>query len=253
LRSRTRARAISYGIDAPADVRAEDVRFHGLASFFTIAAPTGRLEVTVPSPGRFSVYNALAATAVGRALEVPLETVRAALAGFRGVPGRMEIVDSGQPFQVVVDIASTPEALRRVLEVLRPLTPGRLIAVFGCAGERDRGRRFGIGRAAGELTDFVVLTNEDPRSEEPDAIVSDIAQGLAEAGRREGKDFVRVLDRRQALRYAFELAAAGDVVLLAGKGTEQSIVVGSDHIPWDERAVARELLSELYPQSKANP
>ena len=253
LRSRTMARAISYGIDAPADVRAEDVRFHGLASFFTIATPTGRLEVTVPSPGCFSVYNALAATAVGRALEVPLETVRAALAGFGGVPGRMEIVDAGQAFQVVVDIASTPEALRRVLEVLRPLTPGQLIAVFGCAGERDHGRRFGMGRAAGELTDFAVLTNEDPRSEEPDAIVSDIAQGLAEAGRREGEDFVRVLDRRRALRHAFERAAAGDVVLLAGKGTEQSIVVGIEHIPWDERAVARELLSELYPQSQAKP
>jgi UDP-N-acetylmuramoyl-L-alanyl-D-glutamate--2,6-diaminopimelate ligase len=252
LRSRTRARSLSYGIDTPADVHAEDLRFEGLESFFTVAAPAGLLKMRIPSPGRFSVYNALAAAEVALALEIPLEAVRAALAGFRGVPGRLEIIDGGQPFQVVVDIASTPEALHRVLEVLRPLTPGRLIAVFGCAGERDRGRRFGMGRAAGELADFAVLTNEDPRSEDPDAIVSDIAQALTEASRREGKDFVRVLDRRDALRYAFERAAAGDVVLLAGKGTEQSIVIGNQHIPWDERAVARDLLSELYPSSRVS-
>jgi len=162
------------------------------------------------------------------------------------VPGRMEMIDCGQPFRVVVDIASTPDALRRVLQVLRPLATGRLIGVFGCAGERDRGRRDGMGRVAGELADFAILTNEDPRSEDPDAIIADIAAGLVEAGRREGSDFARVVDRREAIRHAFEMTRPGDVVLLAGKGTEQSIVIGDKHVAWDERVVARELLSELH-------
>lgn len=247
LRSRTRAKAVTYGLDAPADLRAEGIRLDGLTSAFELVGPFGRLTVSLPLPGRHGVYDALAAAAVALPLGVTPEAISKGLRTFPGVPGRMEMIDCGQPFRVVVDIASTPDALRRVLQVLRPLAGGRLVAVFGCAGERDRGRRDGMGRAAADLADFVILTNEDPRSEDPDAIISDIARGLSEVGRREGKDFVRVFDRRQALRYAFELAGAGDVVLLAGKGTEQSIVVGSEHVPWDERLVARELLTELDP------
>jgi UDP-N-acetylmuramoyl-L-alanyl-D-glutamate--2,6-diaminopimelate ligase len=140
--------------------------------------------------------------------------------------------------------------LRRVLQVLRSTTNGRLIAVFGCAGERDRNRRDGMGRAAADLADFAFLTNEDPRSEDPDAIIDEIARALVAAGRHEGDGFVRVPDRRAAIRRAFELARPGDVVLLAGKGTEQSMVIGDTHIPWDERVVARELLQELYSVAK---
>jgi UDP-N-acetylmuramoyl-L-alanyl-D-glutamate--2,6-diaminopimelate ligase len=157
----------------------------------------------------------------------------------------MERIEEGQGFEVMVDIASTDKALRGVLGVLRPVTVGRLWAVFGCAGERDPARRDGMGRVAGEAADFVVLTNEDPRSEDPDAIIEEIAHGLKEAGRSEEADFVRIPDRRRAIAYAFQRAEPGDTVLLAGKGSEQSIVIGSEHIPWDERVVARELLREL--------
>jgi UDP-N-acetylmuramoyl-L-alanyl-D-glutamate--2,6-diaminopimelate ligase len=135
--------------------------------------------------------------------------------------------------------------LRNVLEVLRHATEGRLWVLFGCAGERDPGRRAGMGRAAGVLADRAVLTNEDPRSEDPDAIIAAIAQGMALAGREESHDFVRIPDRREAIRYAFRHAEAGDTVLLAGKGAEQTMVFGNRHVPWDERTVARELLSEL--------
>ncbi|MGA2285630.1 MAG: UDP-N-acetylmuramoyl-L-alanyl-D-glutamate--2,6-diaminopimelate ligase [Dehalococcoidia bacterium] len=250
LRARTRANAVTYAIDAPADLRAESVRLEPLASAFDLVGPFGRMSVRLPQSGRHNVYDALAAGAVALALGVAPETVRDGLAAFRGVPGRTEMIDCGQPFTVVVDIASTPEALRRVLQVLRATTNGHLIAVFGCAGERDRNRRDGMGRAAAELADFAVLTNEDPRSEDPDAIIDEIARALVAAGRREADDFERIPDRRAAIRRAFELARSGDVILLAGKGTEQSIVIGDTHIPWDERVVARELLQETYSVAK---
>ena len=244
LRARTKAKALSYGINSAADIRAEDVRLDALRSTFDVVGLSGRQTIRLPLAGLYSVYDALAAAAVGLSLGVSPEKVADGLAAFKGVPGRMEIIDCGQPFRVVVDIASTPEALRRVLQVLRSLAGGRLIVVFGCAGERDHARRDGMGRVAGELADFAVLTNEDPRSEEPDTIISDIAAGLVQAGRREDADFVRVPERREAIRHAFAIAQPGDVVLLAGKGTEQSIAIGDKHVPWDERRVACELLSE---------
>jgi UDP-N-acetylmuramoyl-L-alanyl-D-glutamate--2,6-diaminopimelate ligase len=164
----------------------------------------------------------------------------------------MEEIDRGQPFRVVVDIASTPDALRRVLDVLHPVTDGRLIAVFGCAGERDPARREGMGRVAAELADFTVLTNEDPRREEPDAIIEEIAAAIRASGRSEGDDFARVPDRREAIKLAFDRARPGDTVLLAGKATEQSIIIGTTHHPWDERCVAADLLSEMTGKEAAS-
>ena len=157
----------------------------------------------------------------------------------------MERIDLGQPFTVVVDYAHTPASLEKVLTELRPVTDGRLCVVFGCAGERDRGRRAGMGRVAGRLADFAVLTNEDPRTEDEAAIIAEIAAGLQAEGRREGEDYVRIADRRQAMAYAFSHAGAGDLVLVTGKGHEQSIIVGRQSLPWDDRAVARELLAGL--------
>jgi UDP-N-acetylmuramoyl-L-alanyl-D-glutamate--2,6-diaminopimelate ligase len=244
LRSRTHAHILTYAVEGPADFRAENVRLSALGSDFDVGGTFGRQPVSLPLPGLYSVYDALAAFATGLSFGLSSQAVATGLAAFKGVPGRMEMIDSGQPFRVVVDIASTPDALRRILQVLRPLTEGRLIALFGCAGERDPGRRGGMGRVAGELADFSILTNEDPRSEDPDDIIDHIRAGLAEAGRRESDDFTRVVDRRDAIRHAFAIARPGDVVLLAGKATEQSIVIGDRDIPWDERVVARELLAE---------
>ena len=212
---------------------------------FEFAGPFGTLPVKTRLAGRYNVYNCLAAGAVGLSQGLSAEEVKRGLESVSGVPGRMELIDAGQPFSVVVDIASTPQALTNVLGVLRTACRGRLWAVFGCAGERDPGRRDGMGRVAGRLADFVVLTNEDPRSEDPDAIIEAIAISLRETGHREGDDFVRIPDRHQAIAYAFERAGDGDVVLLAGKGSEQTMVFGDQHVPWDERAVARELLEEI--------
>jgi UDP-N-acetylmuramoyl-L-alanyl-D-glutamate--2,6-diaminopimelate ligase len=188
-------------------------------------------------------YNCLAAVAVALSQEIALEDAAAALASFPGVPGRFEVIDCGQPFTVVVDIASTPAALEFVLRTLRRATKGRLWVVFGAAGGRDPARRDGMGRVAAELADRAVLTNEDPRHEDPDAIIEAIASAMRDAGRREGEDFARVPDRREAIQHAFAHAAPGDTVLLAGKATETFMVFGDRHVPWDERATARQLLS----------
>jgi len=245
FRSLTRARTVTYGIEALADVRAEAIAHDGLSTRFRLVTAQGGADVPVGLAGRYNVYNCLAAAAAALSQGVGLEDGARGLASFPGVPARLEEIATGQPFRVVVDFASTPEALRRVLETVRPVTEGRLIVVFGCAGERDPGRREGMGRAAGELADFALLTNEDPRREDPDAIIEAIAAALRQAGREEQRDFVRVPDRREAIRRAFQYAEPGDTVLLAGKGTEPSIVIGTEHVPWDERAVVRELLEEL--------
>jgi len=243
----TAARVVTYGLDAPADVTARQVRAEASGTSFELAGAFGTLPLKTRLAGRYNVYNCLAAAAAGLSVGVSLEQVKAGLEGLVGVPGRMELIDAGQPFTVVVDFASTPDALTNVLGVLRAgqAGRGRLWAVFGCAGERDPGRRDGMGRAAGRLADFIVVTNEDPRSEDPDAIIEAIAAGLREAGRSEGTDFVRIPDRRQAIAHAFERAQEGDIVLLAGKGSEQTMVFGDRHVPWDERVVARELLDEI--------
>ncbi len=244
FRALSHADVVTYGLGDEADVRAEAITADGLTTRFRLAMAGVSHEVLVRLAGEFNVYNCLAAAAVGQSQGLTAGEIVEGLGSFPGVPGRMQAIDAEQSFRVVVDIASTPEAIRRVLEALRPMTDGRVCVVFGCAGERDAARRDGMGRAAGELADYLVLTNEDPRREDPDAIIEEIAVGVQSAGRKEPGDFVRIPDRREALQHAFAWARPSDTVLLAGKGTEQSIVVGTEHHPWDEAQVARELLGD---------
>jgi UDP-N-acetylmuramoyl-L-alanyl-D-glutamate--2,6-diaminopimelate ligase len=193
--------------------------------------------------GEYNVSNCLAAVAAAVSQGVEFVAAVRSLESFPGVPGRMELIEEGQAFRVVVDIASTEQSMRNVLGMLAPATKGKLIVVFGAAGERDPARRRGIARAVAERADYAVITNEDPRSEPPDGILDEIASALRTAGF--GRKFDRELDRRQAIEMAFRHAGKGDTVLLAGKGTEQSIVIGNVHWPWDERRIARELLEDL--------
>lgn len=237
----------AYGLDARAPFHAREVETGPEGSSFELVTPAGRARCRLRLLGLHNVENALAAAAVAASQGIGVGVIAEALSSFTSVPGRLEPIDEGQPFRVFVDIASTPEAFRKVIEVLRPATEGRLIVVFGAAGERDRNRRSGMGRVAAALADFAVLTNEDPRSEAPDAIIDDIARAMVEAGAREGERFVRVVDRREAIAYAFARARLGDTVLLAGKGTEQAIDLRDGPVPWDERIVARETLRGLRP------
>ncbi|MGQ9572521.1 MAG: UDP-N-acetylmuramoyl-L-alanyl-D-glutamate--2,6-diaminopimelate ligase [Dehalococcoidia bacterium] len=241
----TRARIVTYAVQKAADLRASDIVADEWGSRFRLRAGGSELEVALGLPGLFNVYNSLAAAAVALSQGMSLAAVRDALASFPGVPGRLERIDEGQPFTVVVDFAHAPEALRRVLAFLREQCRGRLIVVFGCIGERERPRRLGMGLAAGELADFTIVTNDNPFGEEPEAILAEIAQGLEKAGRHEEHHFVRIPDRKEAIALALAMAVEGDIVLLAGKGHEQSITIGDTVIPWDDRRVARELLREM--------
>lgn len=243
---RTRARVVTYGIDnEDADVRTDELMEWSDGSTFTLTAGGDSIEASVRLPGRFNVANATAAITAGAALGLDIEALAAGVAACRGVPGRMERI-TGAPFDVIVDYAHTPEAMRLVLETLRPVVAGRLIVVFGCAGERSPDRRSGLGRVAAELADYVVLTEEDPRSEPSEAIVADIAIAMTAGGAIEGEQFERVLDRREAIDRALALAKAGDLVLITGKGHEQSIERADGPQPWDDRAVTREQIAQQF-------
>jgi UDP-N-acetylmuramoyl-L-alanyl-D-glutamate--2,6-diaminopimelate ligase len=198
--------------------------------------------------GRFNVHNALAVLALGEAWDLDGDAVRDGLQALRRVPGRMERIDAGQPFDVIVDYAHSPASLAAVLDLLAPSAAakgGGLIAVFGSAGERDLEKRPQMGRIAGERCRLVVVTDEDPRGEDRERILDEIAQGAERVGRRRGHDLLLIADRRAAIEAAFESARPNDVVLLAGKGHEQSIIGPDGPSPWDESSVALEVLAAM--------
>jgi UDP-N-acetylmuramoyl-L-alanyl-D-glutamate--2,6-diaminopimelate ligase len=242
------AAAVSYGADVSAEVRATRLEEDPRRLRLTVRTPRWQGDVSLALPGRFNAHNALAAIAVGEALALDPDSIRAGLEDMSGVPGRMERIEAGQPFAVVVDYAHTPESLAKVLDNLAPVAAaggGGSICVFGSAGERDVAKRPMMGRVAGERCRLVVVTDEDPRGEDRWRILEQIAEGAERAGKRRGHDLRLVADREEAIRTALEEARAGDVVLLAGKGHEKTIEIGGGAIPWDEAAAARRALAAL--------
>ncbi len=240
------ARLVTYGTDPTADVRARSVEEDARRLRVRLDAPSGPRTLELRLAGRFNVHNALAVVALGEGIGLDADAVARGLEGVAGVPGRMERIDAGQPFGVVVDYAHSPAALEKVLDLLAPIAAaqgGDVVVVFGSAGERDRAKRPMMGRIAGERARLVIVTDEDPRGEDREAILDEIARGAEAVGRRRGRDLLLVADRREAIESAFERARPRDIVLLAGKGHEQSILVGDRALPWDERRVARELLA----------
>jgi UDP-N-acetylmuramoyl-L-alanyl-D-glutamate--2,6-diaminopimelate ligase len=236
------ARLISYGIAALADVQATVTAADANGSRLKITAFGETVDLRLPLVGRFNAHNALAAIGAGLAAGATLAQCRDALARARPVRGRMDRIDAGQPFTVIVDYAHTPESLEKVLALLRPLTPGKLIAVFGSAGERDRTKRPKLAAAAAKYADHFVITQEDPRLEDPALILAEIEAGAVEAGKHRDRDYRVIDDRTEAINAAIAAADDGDTVLLAGKGHEGSIIVGEEKLPWDEAAVARAAL-----------
>ena len=232
-----------------ADLSARDVSFDASGSRFVCASPVGEIEVRIPLPGDFNVANALAALGVAQALGLDLRAAAAALATAEQVPGRFESIDEGQPFAVVVDYAHTPDSLENVLEAARRVTGGRLISVFGCGGDRDRDKRPLMGRAGAELSDVAVVTSDNPRSEDPAAIIQQIEAGIDEDVPAE----VEIeQDRRAAIALALGSAGEGDTVVIAGKGHEQGQELDDGRkIPFDDREVARDELRKLRKTSAA--
>jgi len=247
----TRARVTTYGIAQAADVRAEDVSLGTDGTRFTVLTPLGATSVDSRLRGKFNVYNALAAITTAMSQGVGLDVAAAALADFPGVPGRFEAVDEGQPFAVIVDYAHTPDSLENVLRTAREFAQGRVIAVFGAGGDRDRTKRPVMGHIAAELADTAIVTSDNPRSEDPMAIIDEILTGVR--GPRSGVRIEVEPDRRKAIARAIELAAAGDVVVIAGKGHEPYQEIKGIKHPFDDRTVARETLSRLRAASGPRP
>jgi UDP-N-acetylmuramoyl-L-alanyl-D-glutamate--2,6-diaminopimelate ligase len=244
LRELARGRVVTYGIDGEADLRAAEVRAFPAGICFQVSlegAPPTLLQLRLG--GRFNVSNALAALGVAWTSGLDWERSLAALAAVPGIPGRFESVDAGQEFAVVVDYAHSPDGLLNVLNAARALEPERLIAVFGCGGDRDRGKRPIMGRLAAELADVAVVTSDNPRSEDPAAIIREITAGIEAAPQHRARVVVEP-DRRAAIAEAIHLARPGDLVLIAGKGHENYQIFADRTIHFDDREVAREVLKE---------
>lgn len=239
------ARRLTFGLRSPADLRASDVQAGPTGATLQVETPWGRTPLRLGLPGSFNVYNALAALGVALSQGVPLQQAAAALSVVRGPRGRMQPVRAGQPFGVIVDYAHSPDSFEQVLGMLRPLVEGRMIAVFGSAGERDVAKRAIQGEIAGRYCELCVLTDEDPRGEDAWAIIDQIAAGVERAGRRRDTGYLCLPARSEAIRAALAAARPGDLVLLLGKGHEGNIIYANHSQPWDEAAEARQALREL--------
>ncbi len=248
LAAASRGRVVSYGIEKPADISARDVQLTISGSRLVARTPAGDLPIDSALLGRFNVQNLLAALAAALALGIDPETAVRGLQSMRGVPGRMERVETGQDFAIIVDYAHTDDALRNLLETVRDLAPSRIITVFGCGGDRDRTKRPLMGAVAARLSDVIVITSDNPRSEPPESIVEEILRGV-NGGRRAERHVI--VDRRDAIARAVELARPGDAVVLAGKGHEAYQVLRDRTVPFDDRQVAREALQKLLRGSRA--
>ena len=234
FRERAQGRVITYAIDREADLRAADLRPDATGTSFHLESPRWHGEVRLAIPGRFNVSNALAALGVAEALGLDLHHAAFALDGTAGVPGRMERIDAGQPFTVIVDYAHTPDALEKALQMLREVTVGELICVFGCGGNRDTGKRPQMGAIASRIADRVYVTSDNPRDEQPEEIIADIVGGV------ERKATVVVIpDRAEAVTAAIQSACSTDVVLVAGKGHETYQEIRGRRYPFSDRQLVR--------------
>jgi UDP-N-acetylmuramoyl-L-alanyl-D-glutamate--2,6-diaminopimelate ligase len=246
--------SITYGFRGPADVTASDVSLtlEGLA--FEVQTPAGPLAIRSALVGRPNVYNILGVVATAVALGLPREAIERGVAGLQGVPGRFEVVSGGlDDITVIVDYAHTDDALRNLLETARGLAPGRLVTVFGCGGDRDRTKRPLMAAVAGRMSEVVIVTSDNPRSEDPTRIADEILRGMpassehivpvaGQVQRIVGPDVQTILDRRAAIDRAVELAQPGDLVIVAGKGHEKTQTIGSRTLPFDDVEVARAAL-----------
>lgn len=245
LRDITQTAQVCYGLTPQADFYADQIRYSPQGLTFEIRGKDFSVPVRSHLVGAYNVSNCLAAfTAAVAGLDIDPAIAARGIANLPGIPGRMEIIDLGQPFTAIVDFAHTPNALKVALQTARQMTTGRVIAVFGSAGLRDREKRRMMAETATELANLSILTAEDPRTESLDGILAEMAAGAQSRGGQEGRTFHRVRDRGEAIQLALQLARPGDLVIACGKGHEQSMCFGQTEYPWDDRTAMRAALSD---------
>jgi UDP-N-acetylmuramoyl-L-alanyl-D-glutamate--2,6-diaminopimelate ligase len=244
-------RPVTYAINRAADLTPGPLSFSLAGLSFEVRTPRGTLQIRSALVGRPNVYNILAAVATATALGLSFDAIERGVRNLGGVPGRFEVVSSAKDeVTVVVDYAHTDDALRNLLETARPLASGRLITVFGCGGDRDRPKRPLMGAVAGRFSDVIVMTSDNPRSEDPNRIIEEIQRGITADTRRDSAQrALAIVDRRSAIATAIEIARPGDLVLIAGKGHEKYQVIGDRTLPFDDAAVAREALARRQTNS----
>lgn len=235
----TRARVLTYGVERPADLMARDIRLSVRGTAYQLCTPAGAIPVQMRLLGLFNVYNALAAAGAALSQGVDLETTKQGLERPIRVAGRFELIERGQDFTVVVDYAHTPDGMTNVLTLARSLQPNKVITLFGCGGDRDKEKRPIMGRIAGQMSDLVVVTADNPRNEDPAQIAEQIVAGMDAAPHKV------ILDRREAIAYALRQARPGDIVMLLGKGHESTQTLKDRTVPFNDAQVAAELLDEL--------
>lgn len=230
----------TYALDREADMRAESVSVSAKGVTYTIEEGDSAIDVEVPIPGKFSVYNSLAAICAAECAKIDAETSAKALSGVCGVTGRAEVVPTNTDYTVMIDYAHTPDGLENIISTVNEFKTARVITVFGCGGDRDRTKRPLMGKTAGELSDFVIVTSDNPRTENPSAIIDDIMPGVLESG----CEYARIENREEAIHYALNMAKKGDVILLAGKGHETYQILNEGTIHFDEREIVAKLLDK---------
>ncbi len=240
------ASVVTYSIEAPSDLRATGIHFNAASTDFTLETASGTYPVHTNLVGRFNVYNVLAAISAALGEGISMETILRSLLDFHSVPGRFELIDEGQDFTVVVDYAHTPDGLENILKTAEELRKGRIIAVFGCGGDRDRLKRPIMGRIGATYADIVIVTSDNPRTENPTQIVAEVAAGVEEIAReRPSLSYEIIESRRDAIRRAIALAQSGDIILIAGKGHEDYQILADKTIHFDDREEARAAIRSL--------
>ncbi len=250
----TSAQVITYGIKNEADVTAADIKMSGKGTQFLLKTFAGDAEVNTSLIGTFSVYNALAAAAVGLAEGLSVSQIASTLSRLEGVDGRFERVDEGQDYTVIVDYAHTPDSLENVLKTSRQITEDKLYCVVGCGGDRDRMKRPLMAQIAVKYADHAIFTSDNPRSEDPQSIIDEMVQGVKiDQGVKEDESapFTTILDRKSAIYHAVRVARSGDTILIAGKGHETYQIIGQQVYPFDDREVAREAIRSAHRSQKS--
>jgi UDP-N-acetylmuramoyl-L-alanyl-D-glutamate--2,6-diaminopimelate ligase len=243
LAERTKVEVVlTYGVEQRAKLRATEIQLTAEGSRFTVETEKEKFQCRIPLIGRHNIYNSLAAIGAGLALQIKVSDIQTALSRMPAVPGRLQRVDAGQPFGVYVDYAHTDDALRNVLQTVKEITKGRILLLFGCGGNRDATKRAKMGRIAGQLADFTIISSDNPRKEVPERIAAQIEEGYRSV-RQEG--YVIELDRQRAIKQLLGKAESGDTVLIAGKGHETYQEFHDTVVPFDDCVHAREGLEEL--------